>query len=328
MTNSIPTLPDGHHSYAGRRVCVTGGAGFIGSHLVDALRELGADVAVLDDFSNGRVENLGDTSSIRLVRGSILDPDALADALDGATTVFHQAALGSVPASVEDPVSYQQANADGTLAVLEHCRAHRIERVVYAASSSAYGDQPASPKVEAMVPDPLSPYAASKLAGEHLLRTYAHCYGISGVSLRYFNIFGPRQRADSPYAAVNPRFADALRAGEKPVIFGTGEQTRDFTFVANAVWANLLAGCVTSPLRGESLNIACGEAISLLDLLSEMSGALGTSADARFEPVRAGDVMHSKADISAARRVLGFEPIVGFADGLRQTLEPQAITDR
>ncbi|MCA9286672.1 MAG: NAD-dependent epimerase/dehydratase family protein [Phycisphaerales bacterium] len=323
MLTSYPTLPAGATPFQGRRVCVTGGAGFIGSHLVEALVGAGADVAVIDDLSNGFESNLATVRDrIRFGRGSILDDAALATALEGAEVVYHEAALGSVPASLERPLVYQQVNTEGTVRVLEACRRAGVRRVVYAASSSAYGDQPVSPKVESMVPDPLSPYAVSKLAGEHFLRAYANCYGLSSVALRYFNIFGPRQRADSPYAAVIPKFADALRAGRKPVIFGDGRQTRDFTFIANVVWANMLAGAVDRPLAGQCVNIACGGSASLLELLEQMARILGAPAEAEHAPARAGDVTHSRASIDAAAALIGYSPIVGFAEGLRLTLAP------
>ncbi len=313
----MPAFP----SYQGLPVCVTGGAGFIGSHLVDGLVAAGAKVSVIDDLSNGRTENLASVcDGITLIIGSILDDRALEAAMKGAAVVFHEAALGSVPGSVDDPVSYQEVNSTGTLRVLEAARRHKVKRVVYAASSAAYGEQPALPKVESMPPDTLSPYAATKLAAEFHLRAYANCYGLETLSLRYFNIFGPRQRPDSPYAAVIPMFAKALREGRRPVIFGDGSQTRDFTYVANVVHANLLAGSVQKPLKGEAINIACGRRYSLLHLLKVMAEALGVKADAEFAPPRAGDVQHSEASIAAARALIGYEPVVSFEDGMKQTL--------
>jgi UDP-glucose 4-epimerase len=309
--------------YQDRPVSVTGGAGFIGSHISQALVERGARVVVIDDFSQGRIENLEPIRGrIRLVRGSILDPVALRAACDGAEVIFHEAALCSVPRSVEQPVEYHQVNTTGTLRVLEAARAAGTRRVVFAASSSAYGDSPALPKIETMPPEPMSPYAASKCGAEFLVRAYAHCYGLSTISLRYFNIFGPRQRADSPYAAVVPRFAEAMAAGRKPVIFGDGTQTRDFTHVANAVHANLLAGSSEKPLLGEVVNIACGRSFDLRHLVGAMAKLLGASADCEFAPPRVGEVMHSSADISAARALIGYEPVMSFEDGLRDTLAP------
>ncbi len=303
-------------------VCVTGGAGFIGSHLVDALVERGAKVAVIDDLSNGRVENIEHLAKrIQFVKGSILDEDALREAASGSRLIFHEAALGSVPMSVENPAQFHEVNATGTLRVLEEARRQGTQRVVYAASSSAYGESETLPKRETDVPAPLSPYAATKLAGEDLVRAYANCYEIDGVSLRYFNIFGPRQRADSAYAAVVPAFIEAILSGKPAIIYGVGGQTRDFTFVGNAVHANLLAGCLAQPLRGAVMNIACGERYSLLDLLRTIARILGQKPRAEHRPVRAGDVRHSQADISTARQLIGYDVTVGFEEGLRETIE-------
>ena len=316
----MPT--DLRRAYEGRRVCVTGGAGFIGGHLVEALVRQRAVVSVIDDLSSGHESNLHSVrSSIRFVRGSILDEAAMRDAARGSEILFHEAALCSVPRSVEQPALYEQVNATGTLRVLEAARSEGVKRVVYAASSSAYGDAPTLPKIEAMPVDCLSPYAATKQAGEQLVRAYAMCYGISGVSLRYFNIFGPRQRPDSPYAAVIPLFTDALLRGRTPMIYGDGTQTRDFTHVGNAVHANLLAGAIDRQLRGEIVNVGCGVAFSLRVLLEAIGKALGVDATAQFDPPRAGDVKHSLADIGLARSLLGYEPIVEFEPGLRQTVE-------
>lgn len=300
---------------------MTGGAGFIGSHLVDALCALGAEVVALDDLSNGRRANLaGAGARARFVEGSIASQAALDDALAGADTVFHLAAKGSVPQSIEAPREYHEVNVGGTLGVLEACRRLGVRRVVYSASSSAYGDQPGLPKVESMVPDPRSPYAYSKLACEHLMRAWSRCYGLETVSLRYFNIFGPRQRHDSPYAAVVPMFAERIRAGARPVIYGDGLQTRDFTHVANAVHANLLAGARTGALGGEMVNVACGESFTLLELAERIGALLGVRADPEFRPMRTGDVMHSRASIDAARALLGYEVIVPFDQGLAQAV--------
>jgi UDP-glucose 4-epimerase len=313
---------DQHRSnFSNRRVCVTGGAGFIGSHLCHALDALGARVTVLDNLVNGKRENLsGCSSRVELTEGSILDEAALARAVAGSEIIFHLAALGSVPASLESPVKYQECNATGTLRVLEAARAAGVRRVVYSASSSAYGNTPTLPKVESMSPDPLSPYAVTKLEGEHLCRAWSVCYGISTISLRYFNIFGPRQRPDSQYAAVIPRFAAWLRAGTQPTIFGDGLQTRDFTHVDNAVHANLLAASTTAALAGEVVNIGCGSRFSLLDLLREMNAVLGTSIASRHEPARRGDVRDSLAAIGRAREVIGYAPVKQFAEGLSATL--------
>jgi UDP-glucose 4-epimerase len=308
--------------YRGRRVCVTGGAGFIGSHLCAALVERGAEVTALDDLSNGRVSNLAPVADrVRLIRGSLLDRAELESAVAGAEIVFHLAAIASVPRSVAEPGLYLEVNGTGTLLVLEAARAAGARRVVFAASSSAYGDQPGLPRVETMPPDVRSPYAAAKCTGEYMMRAFAQCYDLSTVSLRYFNIFGPRQRSDSPYAAVIPRFAAALLAGERPVVYGDGTQTRDFTHVSNAVHANLLAGASPRPLAGEVVNIACGHGTSVLDLVAAIARRLDASPDVTLAPPRAGEVTHSVASIDAARGLLGYEPITAFEDGLARTLE-------
>lgn len=312
--------------YRNRRVCVTGGAGFIGSHLCDALVMHGAIVSVIDDLSNGRRENLKSIADrVRFVEGSILDSPALQSAMEGAAIVFHQAAIASVPRSVLEPALYFEVNARGTVNVLEAARSMKIDRVIYAASSSAYGDQAQSPKVETMSAMPLSPYASAKFAGEHFLRTYCHCYGLSGMSLRYFNIFGSRQRVDSPYAAVIPRFVDAFLNGKKPVIYGDGAQTRDFTHVSNAVHANLLAGACAKKLRGEVVNIACGESYSLLQLIDSIAKLLKVKPEFEKAPPRVGEVLHSRASIDAARELIGYAPVMEFHEGLKRTIEEFAL---
>ncbi len=301
---------------------VTGGAGFIGSHLVDRLVALGARVTVLDDLSNGRRENIaGAVSAVRFIEGSICDEASLSSAISGAETVFHLAAMGSVPRSLEMPERYHEVNAIGTLRVLEAARRFGVRRVVYSASSSAYGNTRTLPKVESMRPDPLSPYACTKLAGEQMMRSWSSSYGMETISLRYFNIFGPRQRHDSPYAAVIPKFAQWLRKGERPRIHGDGKQTRDFTYVDNAVHANILAASCPGKLRGEVVNIASGTRFSLLDLLERMSRLLGVDCEPEFAPARAGDVLDSEADISAARDGIGYTVQVPFEQGLVRTLE-------
>jgi UDP-glucose 4-epimerase len=300
---------------------LTGGAGFIGSHLADRLVRDGARVTILDDFSNGRESNLsGPAAEARLVRGSICDRDALASAIDGVEVVFHLAAMGSVPRSLEMPNEYERVNVQGTLQVLEAARKAGVRRVVYSASSSAYGNTSTLPKVESMRPDPLSPYAFTKLAGEHLMRSWSACFGLETVSLRYFNIFGPRQRHDSPYAAVVPMFADRLRNGQPPRVHGDGLQSRDFTHVDNAVLANVLAAEAPAATQGQVLNIACGKRFSLLDLLDRISRLLGVDCRPEFLPARAGDVRDSEADISAARDLIGYSVRVPFEEGLRRTL--------
>jgi nucleoside-diphosphate-sugar epimerase len=307
--------------FDGRRVCVTGGAGFIGSHLCDVLVRGGAEVVVLDDLSQGRRENLaGIVDRIRFVHGSILEPAALATAVEHAEIVYHLAAVASVPRSVREPALYLQVNAIGTLHVLEAARAAGVGRFVYASSSSAYGDQPGQPRVETMTPDPRSPYAAAKCAGEYLVRSAARCHGLAAISLRFFNVFGPRQRFDSPYAAVVPLFVRALLEGNRPTVYGDGAQTRDFTHVDNVAYACLLAGACRGPLGGEVINIAAGRSASVLDLLSEIARRLGVEAPAVFVPHRVGEVRHSRACIDAARELIGYEPIVDRGVGLDETV--------
>jgi nucleoside-diphosphate-sugar epimerase len=312
--------------YSGREVCVTGGAGFIGGHLVDALFWLGASVRVIDDLSNSTLEHLSelietDSDRVRFVHGSILDDEAVSDAIDGCKTVFHLAALGSVPRSVEQPQRYWSVNTTGTLRVLEAARAAGVERVVFASSSSVYGDQAELPKVESQTVKPMSPYAATKVSGEHLMSVWAQCYGISTVGLRYFNVFGPRQSADSGYAAVVPAFAKAMLSGERPTINGDGTQTRDFTYVGNAVYATLLGGSATTELKGQGLNVGTARRISILDLATAIGKLCGlTSVQPNFKPTRAGDVMHSAADITRAKALLGYEPITKLEDGLSETV--------
>ncbi|CAN5575513.1 SDR family oxidoreductase [soil metagenome] len=307
-------------AFMGTRCLVTGGAGFIGSHIVEALTKLGASVAVIDDLSGGSRENIAPFKP-EIIEGSILDRDALGKAARGCQLVFHLAALGSVPHSVERPVQYHEADASGTVMVLEAARHAGAKRVVYSASSSAYGDSPEMPKREDMPTAPLSPYAAAKLAGEAYMSAYAASYGIDTASLRYFNIFGPRQNANSAYAAVIAAFAKAILAGQAPTIFGDGKQSRDFTYVHNAVHANLLAARSDKPIKGQVVNVACGIRIDLNTLGPAMCELLDR-ADLKptYGPERAGDVKHSQADLSKAQRLLGYKPIVEFRDGLRETL--------
>jgi nucleoside-diphosphate-sugar epimerase len=310
--------------YSGRTVCVTGGAGFIGGHLVEALVLLGARVAVIDDLSNSSgtlVASLAQQNrdQVRFVYGSILEPAALTAALADADTVFHLAALNSVPRSLEEPERTFEVNATGTLRVAEASRRAAVRRLVFAASSSAYGDDPALPKAESMLPRPISPYAASKLAGESIVRAWSHSYRLSGASLRYFNVFGPRQPAGDAYAAVVSAFLTKFLAGERPTIFGDGAQTRDFTPVANVVHATLLAGSATA-LNGEAINIALGRRTSvreLFDTLARLTDRLGT--EPIFQDARRGDVPHSVADISLAQRLLGYTPVKSLTDGLADT---------
>jgi nucleoside-diphosphate-sugar epimerase len=311
----------------GKRVCVTGGAGFIGGHVVDALLSLGCHIAVIDDLSNSSAEHLAglmdiEPDRVRFVHGSILDDAALQDATRGAEIIFHLAAVSSVPRSIAEPERSYAVNATGTLRVAEAARRAGVRRVVYSASSSAYGQGERMPKVETDQPAPVSPYAASKLAGEHVMLAWARSYAISTVSLRYFNIFGPRQPADSPYSAVIAVFARKLLAGEAPVIFGDGGQTRDFTYVSNAVLANLLAGASERPLAGEVVNIGSGRRIDLLTLYRHIAEACGSPhIQPNFQPARAGDVRHSLADVAKAGELLGYEPVVPLEEGLAETID-------
>jgi UDP-glucose 4-epimerase len=305
--------------FRGKAVLITGGAGFIGSHLAHRLVALGADVRVLDDLSGGFRENL--PRGATLTEHSILDDAALRQAMDGCDYVFHQAALVSVPQSVEEPDQCLQINIVGTQRVLEAARDLGVKRVLFAASAAAYGGTPNLPSRETDAPDSYSPYAASKVAGEQLLAAFARSYGMSTISLRYFNIFGPRQDPNSPYAAVISAFSKRLLAREQPSVFGDGTQTRDFTYVDNVVHANLLAASSDKPLAGEVVNIGTGRRISLLDVLRVMGEVLAFEVKPTFGPPRAGDVPHSQADISAARTVLGYEPIVTFEEGIKHLLE-------
>lgn len=305
---------------------VTGGAGFIGSHLSEALIRLGASVVVIDDLCGGDRANFDSFASdagnrFEFVEGSILDQDLLARCTEGCRFVFHQAALGSVPRSVEQPRLFQEVNVTGTLNVLEAARAKGVQRVMFAASSSAYGDSETLPKIEHMPVLPKSPYAANKLAGEHLMRAYAGSYGLDTASLRYFNIFGPRQNANSAYAAVIAAFAKALHDDKQPLIFGDGKQSRDFTYVDNAVHANLLAAKRPDPIGGTVINVACGLRVDVNELAAQMAQIMGKpNLTALHEPERAGDVKHSLADLTVAKNVLGYQPIVDFQAGLRQTV--------
>jgi nucleoside-diphosphate-sugar epimerase len=308
-------------AFEGRNVLVTGGAGFIGSHLAIALHSLGAKVTVLDDLSGG-----GDPralpESVKFVRGSILDQSLLGDCTKNRELVFHQAALGSVPRSLEQPEKYQQVNSDGTLNVLEAARQCKVRRVTFAASSSAYGDSEQLPKTETMPTSPRSPYAATKVAGEAMMAAYSAGLGVDTVSLRYFNIFGPRQSAESAYAAVIAAFAKAMLAGRSPIIFGDGEQSRDFTYVDNAVHANLLAAKCLGELAGVAINVACGVRISVNELAKRMQKSIKRDdLQLTYKPLRSGDVKHSLADLQRARKILEYEPIVDFDTGLTATME-------
>jgi nucleoside-diphosphate-sugar epimerase len=300
---------------------VTGGAGFIGSSLAEALLAQGDTVRILDDFSSGRRSNVaGLSGKLDLVEGSIVDEKTVSTAMQGVEIVFHEAAIPSVPRSVERPQASMLANVQGTTVVLDVARRSGVRRVVFAASSSAYGDTPTLPKIETMTTQPKSPYAISKLTGELLMRSFAELYGIETLSLRYFNVFGPRQDPTSQYAAVIPNFVTAALAGTKPTVFGDGEQTRDFCFIENVVRANILAATTKKKLSGEVVNIACSERISLNQLLGIIGEVAGKKVEATYAPARAGDVRDSLASIDAARNLIGYGPKVDVREGLKRTI--------
>lgn len=304
-----------------RTYLVTGGAGFIGSHIVTALVQRGDKVRVLDNFCTGFDHNLSHVSSeIDVIHGDITDEQAVAMAVDGVDCVFHHAALASVPLSVERPLEVNAACVTGTLTVLDQARRAGVKRVVYAASSSAYGDEPFTAKRETDLPAPLSPYAVAKLAGEHYCQAFYKTYGLETVGLRYFNVFGPRQDPDSQYSAVIPIFITRLLADNPPVVYGDGGQTRDFAYVENVVHGNLLAA-ETRGAAGQVFNIANGKSISLLELIAALNKLLGTNVQAKFEEARAGDVRDSMADISRAQKVLGYLPPIDFETGLSRSIE-------
>lgn len=300
---------------------VTGGAGFIGSNIAEALVQRGDTVRVLDNLSTGFTHNL-DAFDVELVEGDITDAATVARAMEGIDFVFHQAALASVPRSVKDPLATNDACVTGTVNVLHEAKKAGVKRVVYAASSSAYGDQPFMSKRESDIPAPLSPYAVAKLAGEYYCHAFWQTYGLETVCIRYFNVFGPRQDPGSPYSAVIPLFITALLEGRRPVIYGDGEQTRDFTFIKNVVHGNLLAASAKAEdVAGKTFNVANGKSISLNQMLSQLNTLLGTDVQPVFEDARVGDVRDSLADISNARQFLGYEPVVTFDDGLKQSIE-------
>lgn len=304
---------------------VTGGAGFIGSHLVRTLLSEGHRVRVLDNFLTGRRENLAGLSethpsAFELHEGDIRDLDSVRLACDGVDFVLHQGALPSVPRSVADPVTTTAINVGGTVNVLVAARDASVRRVVFAASSSAYGDTPVLPKVETMRPSPKSPYAAQKLAAEEMLRIFFEVYGLETVALRYFNVFGPRQDPNSQYAAVIPKFITCALSGEATPVHGDGGQTRDFTFVDNVVRANLAACVAGKDACGKVMNIACGERVSLLEILGMIGEMTGKKVTPHFLPPREGDVRDSLADISLARELIGYEPRISFREGLEKTV--------
>ena len=330
-----------------RRYLVTGGAGFIGSHVVSALLARGQEVAVIDDLSSGKRDNVeaaqseaGGSSHLDFIEGSILEDEALARAVDGVDAVLHQAAIPSVPRSFADPAATLRTNVEGTTRVLEACRKAGVRRIVMASSSSVYGDTPTLPKEESMSPSPMSPYALSKLTGEHVAEILANTYGLQIYALRYFNVFGPRQDPTSQYSAVVPKFITAMLADGSPTIYGDGMQSRDFTFIDNVVSANLLAAGIEAVEGGgraagnvpggggdeeaagfcHAINIGAGGCFTVLDLIGALNDILGTGIEPEHTDGRPGDVRHSHASIDKARDLIGYEPLVEFAEGLRHTV--------
>jgi nucleoside-diphosphate-sugar epimerase len=303
------------------KVLVTGGAGFVGSNLVRGLLERGDDVRVLDNFSTGNRENLAEVEGeVELVEGELRSYERVHNATRGVEVVFHQGALPSVPRSVQDPLTTSAVNVEGTLNVLLAARDEDVRRVVFASSSSVYGNSGPLPRVESLAPDPIAPYAVAKLAAERYCVSFSRVYPLETVALRYFNVFGPGQNPHSQYAAVVPRFISAIAAGEPVPIYGDGEQSRDFTYVGNVVAANLLAAGADG-VNGEILNVASGRSETVNDLAEVLGRILERPVEKEFLPERTGDVRHSWADVSAARRLLGYEPEVGFEEGLRLTAD-------
>ncbi len=303
------------------RILVTGGAGFIGSNLCEALLEMGHEVRVLDNFSTGKRENLGDfIQSIEVMEGDIRDYETLEKAVTGVERVIHLAAMSSVPWSVDDPEAAHHMNATGTLHVLKASRDHGVQRVVLASTSAIYGENPVQPKREEMIPEPMSPYAATKLAGEHYCRIFSSLYGLETVALRYFNVYGKRQDPASHYSAVIPKFITRMLSNSNPVIYGDGEQTRDFVFVEDCNRANIKAS-FTDGISGEFFNIGSGMNISVNELFNTIRDITGAKLEPVYEDARKGDVRESLSDISKARRHLGFEPAYTMEAGLRKTIE-------
>ena len=300
---------------------VTGGAGFIGSNIVEELVRRRERVRVLDNFSTGKRENIASfLEDIELIEGDLRHLDTVRQAAEGVDYILHQGALPSVQRSVDNPLETDESNVRGTLNLLVAARDAGVKRVVYASSSAVYGDTPTLPKAEEMKPAPLSPYAVTKLTGEHYCRVFYQVYGLETVALRYFNVFGPRQDPTSQYAAVIPKFVTAMLRGEQPVIYGDGEQSRDFSYVANVVQANLLAA-TTPGVEGQVFNIACNRGHNLLELVATINRVLGTNITPVHTAPRVGDIRHSLADIARAREMLGYQVEVEFQEGLRQTIE-------
>ena len=301
---------------------ITGGAGFIGCNLARFILNKGDEVVILDNFSTGKRENLTEIlDKITLIEGDIRHRETLAQAVQGVSAIFHEAALASVPASVADPVTAHDVNVNGTINVLEAARAVGIKRVVFAASSAAYGDNPLSPKLETMCPAPISPYAANKIAGECYLQAYAAAYGMETACLRYFNVFGPHQDPFGAYAAVIPAFVINIIRKQRPQVFGDGEQTRDFCYIDNVCHANWLAAHAPAEhCTGLPLNIACNSAVSLNQILGKLKSLMKSDIEAEYLPPRVGDIKHSLADVSLAEKMIGYEPLVYFDEGLERAI--------
>lgn len=308
---------------------ITGGGGFIGSNVAETLLKRGDDVRVLDNFATGRRSNLDQAAAwaqeggaeFRLVEGDIRDAEAIDEAMNGADYVLHFAAIPSVQRSVDDPMATNDVNVRGTLSMLEGARRHKVKRAVFSSSSSLYGESEKLPKIETMTPAPISPYGLQKLAGESYTRLYYRLYGTPTVALRYFNVFGPRQDPSSDYAAVIPKFITSIKSDKQPTIYGDGEQTRDFTYVANVVRANLLACTAGESALGGAFNIGCGSRISLNDLVGSINELTGKNVDAIRTDPRPGDILHSLAAIGEAKQHLGFDPEIDLVEGLRRTVE-------
>jgi len=307
------------------RFLVTGGAGFIGSNLVEELLHKGAKVRVLDNFSTGKRENLTPfKNDIEIVEGDIRSYHLVQKATQNIEVVLHQAALPSVPRSIGDPITSDEVNVAGTLNVLEAAREAGVWKVVYASSSSVYGDNPQLPKSESMTPNPLSPYAVSKLAAENYCRVFSRIYGLKTIALRYFNVFGPRQDPNSQYSAVIPKFIQLVQNGERPIIYGDGEQSRDFTYVANVVEANLLAA-ISNCDGGQAMNCACGERTSLNELVDKIRSLSGKDVEPIYREPRQGDIKHSLADISLAESMLRYKPRLPFEEGIQLTMDKMGV---
>ncbi|MFQ5461651.1 MAG: SDR family oxidoreductase [Phycisphaerae bacterium] len=303
------------------RTLVTGGAGFIGSHIATKLVELGHHVRVFDDLSSGKRSNLAHLGDrVEFIQSDMRDAQACLDACEGIEFVFHEAALPSVPKSIDQPVPSHEANINGTFNFLMAARQQEVRRFIYAGSSSAYGDSEISPKHEGLPPAPLSPYAVQKLTGEHYASAFHHAWGLQTLTIRYFNVFGARQDPDSAYAAAIPAFVSNILKGEAPTVFGDGEQTRDFTHVDNVVHGNMLA-MQAARTCGEVVNVACGGQITINQVIAEINRMLGTDVRPKYVSPRPGDILHSCADISRAKKVLGYTPLLNFGEGLERTIE-------